>query len=425
MYSYQKGVVKTAKLKRDIVYRYSIALTLIAILSTIAFFNLFSALKASDSTGIIVNISGKQRMLSQHIALDVYKIHNIKSEDTNLQLDTLVEELHSHTTEMALANQKLTTGQLSQTREYTLSDTIKEMYFSDLNLSKRVKYYTQLCSRVSTTTSHHEIDKILEEINGLSEKLLIDLNSVVLQYQKEGEQKLATIRTIETIAWLFTLFVLLLEALLIFHPMADKIKSLHEEKDTLLEHLEDNIEIRTRELQEANSKLRELATHDPLTGLKNRLSLEKDIRVVIEKSKRNSAPYAILMYDIDWFKKVNDDYGHIVGDFVLQELAKILLASVRTEDSVYRFGGEEFVILLNRISYQNSVAIANKIRLLVKNHTFNINAKTFSKTVSGGFYHSSMRSTDSYEEIMKLVDDALYNSKEQGRDQVTEVSKIS
>ena len=153
-----------------------------------------------------------------------------------------------------------------------------------------------------------------------------------------------------------------------------------------------------------NIKLEDIALYDPLTGLKNRFYLESDIKKVIDNYHLNHAPYAVLMFDIDWFKEVNDTYGHDVGDKVLKELSAILKSSVREEDKVYRVGGEEFVILLNRIAYKDTIALAEKIRRLIEQHIFKVADKEFSKTISCGLFHSSMMQVNDVKYVLKLVD---------------------
>jgi len=175
-------------------------------------------------------------------------------------------------------------------------------------------------------------------------------------------------------------------------------------------------------LREKNTKLKDIAHYDPLTGLRNRLYLESDINSVIQNYFEHHAPYAVLMFDIDWFKEVNDTYGHDVGDRVLKELSTILRSSVRKEDKIYRAGGEEFVILLNRIDLTNTTILAEKIRFLVQEHTFYVSDQEFSKTISCGLFHSSIVSVRDVKTVLKLVDNALYKSKKNGRNMVTNVA---
>ena len=189
------------------------------------------------------------------------------------------------------------------------------------------------------------------------------------------------------------------------------------------EKLTGEVKSRTLQLEIEKSKLNYKANHDALTSLYNRLSLNLDIETVIKQHNIHKAPYAILMFDIDWFKSVNDEHGHDVGDYVLVEIATLMQKSVREEDKVYRAGGEEFVLLLQRISLEDAMNLAQKIRKVIQNHIFKIKEIEFSKTVSAGLYHSSFIKVINAKTVLKLVDTALYESKTNGRNRVTNVTQ--
>ncbi len=415
-------------LKKSISKRYKLALALIALLSTIAFFALSSALKEAEHTAFLVNISGKQRMLSQHIALDVHRLHNHfteKSTPASYAEKSYKNALREHTQEMEQANILLSTGILSQDKTIVLSENIHKLYFGKANIAQRVFNYVTLANKALNPLEHSALDAIVHDINDHSESLLIDLNKIVLQYQSEGEIMLSKIESMETFIWVTTLFVLLFEVILIFQPMVQKMLKLSESNETTLQNLENLVELRTLHLENANKKLEDLASHDPLTGVRNRLNLENDVELSITNFEQHSAPFAILMFDLDWFKKVNDTYGHDTGDKVLTEVSNILGQSVRDGDHIYRAGGEEFVVLLNRINREDSLKIANKIRLKIEKHSFSCEEcldKELFITISGGVFHSDMRKVTDVKIALKLVDDALYKAKDAGRNLIKEVS---
>ena len=149
----------------------------------------------------------------------------------------------------------------------------------------------------------------MEQIDQMSELLLVDLNKAVQQYQTEGEARLAFVEKLETAVWLITLLALTLEVLFIFRPMAVQVIESAQSEQKLLSSLQEQVELRTLKLEKANKKLHELATHDPLTGLKNRLTLESDVEQLIKLYQRHHQNFGLAMLDIDWFKKVNDTYG--------------------------------------------------------------------------------------------------------------------
>src|SRR5208283_4349399 len=116
-----------------------------------------------------------------------------------------------------------------------------------------------------------------------------------------------------------------------------------------MERLEQVITQRTRGLEAANRQLRHLATHDALTGLPNRVLLEDRLTQAVAHADRDGRSFALMVCDLDRFKTVNDSLGHHAGDELLQEVARRLTALVRTVDTVARFGGDEFVLLVTSI----------------------------------------------------------------------------
>lgn len=414
--------MKKIDLEKKITLRYTVALIIIALLSTGSFYVLYKSLQESSSTAYIVNIAGKQRMLSQHIALDVQRIHHVLDDhhEQLYKIDNLLETLSGHIKEMQEANSALSTGKLPNGETMILSTTIYNNYFGKLNLKNRVDAYTQIASELYRYEELN-VEDIVIAIDSKSQELLIDLDKVVKVYESEGFKKLQNLKNLEIIAWVLTIFILLLEVIFIFQPIVKKIGFLMDENEKVLYNLEKEVEIRTMELKEANHHLQEIASRDPMTGLRNRLTLEDDIEKAIVNFKKYQAPFALLMFDIDWFKDVNDTYGHDVGDEVIKEIASILKESVREEDKVYRAGGEEFVILLNRISLEATQKIAEKIRLLIEDKVFKLDETKFFKTISGGLYHSSLCEPKSIAYVLKIVDNALYKSKEQGRNRVIQV----
>ena len=187
-------------------------------------------------------------------------------------------------------------------------------------------------------------------MSGLSSYLL-DLNKAVQQYQIEGENRLSRIEDLEVIVWIATLIALILEVIFIFKPMTNRLVASQKAQARTLENLEEIIEQRTQKLEIANKKLKELATRDPLTKLKNRLTLESDVEKIVKKSEQHQIPFALGVIDVDFFKSVNDTLGHTAGDYVLKELAGLMTNVTREYDHLYRAGGEEFVLLLNRTHF--------------------------------------------------------------------------
>lgn len=163
-------------------------------------------------------------------------------------------------------------------------------------------------------------------------------------------------------------------------------------------------------------------THDPLTGLLNRLLLEPRLVLEIKRASQNKTNLAVILIDLDLFKNVNDKYGHQAGDTVLIEFAKILNLSFRKDDTVYRYGGEEFLIILPDINSNDAYQMAENLRKRIKKNLINYNHHKISITISLGVSIYPENGMDA-KSIISAADDALYQAKQDGRDQVFSLRK--
>lgn len=162
------------------------------------------------------------------------------------------------------------------------------------------------------------------------------------------------------------------------------------------------------------STLRESALKDSLTGLYNRRFLQEYIDTLIAGVLRRGKTIGLLMCDLDYFKQVNDLYGHNVGDTVLKASAEIIQTSIRAADLVVRFGGEEFLVLLMDVAEGDTMDTAEKIRLKMQETKVKVPDGTVSKTISVGASEFP-NDTDSFWQAIKFADVALYRAKETGR----------
>lgn len=172
-------------------------------------------------------------------------------------------------------------------------------------------------------------------------------------------------------------------------------------------------------------QLRRLGMTDSLTGLANRRELEKRMTIELSRALRDSAPMSCLYLDVDHFKRVNDKYGHDVGDMVLRKIAMVMLEGVRLGDLVARFGGEEFVIMLPGIAGEIAMETADRIRLAVQNAMFKVNEEEqLSVTISIGLsqivpiVNSIGDSEEVYNQLLNRADNALLRAKQAGRNRV-------
>ncbi|MCG8549992.1 MAG: sensor domain-containing diguanylate cyclase [Desulfobacterales bacterium] len=166
---------------------------------------------------------------------------------------------------------------------------------------------------------------------------------------------------------------------------------------------------------EHEDKLREIALHDPLTGAKNRGEIENILESEIERGRRYGNSCSVLLFDIDKFKAVNDSFGHPYGDKVIKTLCNTIGANLRSSDSIGRYGGEEFVVVLPETGCAQSELFANRLREAVRRIPFSYKNEHVKVTVSIGVA-SFPDSGNSLTEIIKKADKALYRAKQNGRD---------
>ncbi len=170
------------------------------------------------------------------------------------------------------------------------------------------------------------------------------------------------------------------------------------------------------------ASLRESTLNDAMTGLRNRRFLEEYAETLVNQCKRRGSAMTLMMLDLDYFKKVNDTYGHDVGDSILIDLAGIFLANVRESDLVVRYGGEEFLIILLDTDSESALAVAEKIRKAVEDHQFKAGNITLNKTISVGLADFP-NDGQAFWQVLKFADVSLYAAKEQGRNQVIRFSQ--
>lgn len=160
---------------------------------------------------------------------------------------------------------------------------------------------------------------------------------------------------------------------------------------------------------------KDMANKDFLTGLYNRRYFFESGNAILKKSIRTQKNLALAMFDIDKFKRINDTYGHEVGDIAICEVGNVLNKYLRSSDLIARFGGEEFCILIDNISYEDSEKLFEKIRLAFEQNIIKINNIELKFTVSIGVFYGI---NDNLEEMIKIADDGLYYCKNNGRNKI-------
>lgn len=165
------------------------------------------------------------------------------------------------------------------------------------------------------------------------------------------------------------------------------------------------------------SHTRHLSLTDALTGLYNRRHLDSNLEREFLRSKRYNNNLSIAMIDIDFFKRVNDTYGHLCGDYVLKEVAYMILDTLRKTDMVFRCGGEEFVALLTETPLEKALIPLERLRKRIEEYPFEYNNNKFQVTISIGV-NSTESGVDTAGEFLDGADKALYSAKNNGRNQI-------
>jgi diguanylate cyclase (GGDEF)-like protein len=206
--------------------------------------------------------------------------------------------------------------------------------------------------------------------------------------------------------------------------MNTMLSALEMDREQLLEDeqakrnwLEDAVAKRTEDLQVLNKKLKELATRDSLTGILNRGSFFETAQHLLILSQRQKSPASFLLVDLDNFKRVNDTYGHFVGDKVLIHFTQTIQKSLRKSDLIGRVGGEEFAIFLPDTGNDDAFQLAEKLRKIISHSVLEVDGKTVAYTVSLGV-ESSEPKDHLIDELFKRADLKLYGAKDKGRDRV-------
>ena len=155
---------------------------------------------------------------------------------------------------------------------------------------------------------------------------------------------------------------------------------------------------------------------DPLTGAFNRSAMDNTLLREVELAQRNKTPLSLVVLDIDHFKSINDNYGHSAGDSVLKTLVTCINSILRKSDMLFRYGGEEFTILLSGTPEEGAIQVAERVRQAIEFHNFNHEQTRIPVTASLGV--CTLKTGDTTQSLFDKADAALYTAKQQGRNQV-------
>ena len=167
------------------------------------------------------------------------------------------------------------------------------------------------------------------------------------------------------------------------------------------------------ELKKVNEELKKTATTDILTGAYNRRQFEEDINLIITNKDKQEVQFSLILFDIDRFKTINDFFGHRIGDHVLQRISKLVVENIRTTDRLFRWGGDEFIIILPGSNWESTKTVAEKLRNIIQTEDFGIGDKI---TISSGF--GEYIADENADQMVSRIDKALYKAKIQGRNRI-------
>ncbi|MEM9385228.1 MAG: diguanylate cyclase [Pseudomonadota bacterium] len=346
---------------------------------------------SEDESARLINVSGRQRMLSQQITLLTREYVNAEGAAPQVQAEVALREALS---EFRDAHRALTEGDKALALPPLKSPVIREIYTAEDSLNDLVKWFVD---EVEGILDHPpDAPALRGRIDALSSfartTLLNRLDDVVTDYEAQSHARLRTILRIDIIIFALTLLLLVLEGQFIFRPMARDVAK------------------RTRQLQQARDQLDQQANHDELTGLPNR----RYLRGVAGEELISNRPQAVLQIDLDGFKQVNDLYGHAAGDALLKEVGGRMKRALRESDFLARTGGDEFVVVLSQMECEDDHALVAQRLIDRIAEPVTVAGRTVQVGASVGVALAGDRELPFYE-LLGEADVALYEVKRGGK----------
>lgn len=376
-------------------HKYLLALSSTAILLVIITLTTHYNIELQKDDALMINQSGKQRMLVKEIALKSLQITSKPVPGTE---EKLKYELLTALTQLQEIHSEMSRSEIPD---------VKKIYFSSPQaLDNQVRLYIDAGLAFANMPVNElaqqkpNVESLLISASG---ELLAILDEVTFLFQLESERQTLTLLHIAQFSLAIALFLLLLQGLYIFRPM---IHTIEQEK---------------KELIKLNEDLARQASIDGLTGVANRRHLDEFVQRELARSLRERTSLAVIMADIDFFKAYNDVYGHLAGDECLKKVAHALTVAVRRPtDLVTRYGGEEFAIVLPNTDFPGALLIAEACRKSVEGLTIRHSGSLVSGviTISLGIAGNNNGVQRNIESLFAAADSALYKAKKSGRNKV-------
>ena len=381
------------KSKLDLTLTYLLALGLIAVLSIAAHLTLDRVIEDTKHTAAIINVSGAQRMLSQRMV--VLATEYVSTNDKFKRMAARAD-LEAAAIFMERSHIILTEGSEVRGLPATMSDEMRSMYFDDpVNLDREIHAYLDHArALIDAPEAALRLDnpdyRYLWEM--ANSKLLRLLDGAVKTYENEGEERVRFLTRMQSGVLGATLLTLLGVGVFIFRPLVRRVRR---HADTLYE----------------------LANTDPLTGCNNRRNFMEIGGREFTKARRYRRPLSVIILDIDRFKRINDTYGHGVGDEAIKAFAATCLVTIRQADCLGRLGGEEFAVIVPETGLEGAEIAAEKLRQAIADIQVPVGAETVRFTTSAGV--AMLRPEDkTVHDIINRADAAMYRAKDGGRNRV-------
>jgi len=283
-------------------------------------------------------------------------------------------------------------------------------------LSKAFAQELKVLTKKRIKLDKEELNKKLKDLDKIAERLSIKILKII--EQSDGSSKEIKNITFELRNWRKdnTNFEVIKEKLLtIANSLDTEISNFKEEmkkEDEEIETLRKKVSL----LEEKIKTLQKESKTDFLTNISNKKAILEEINKQESVYKRSKTNYSVAFFDIDYFKNINDTFGHEAGDEVLKSVGSLLKRYIRDIDLIGRYGGEEFVAILPNTDKKGAFEFANKVRNIIENTKFMYKNTRINVTISGGV--AERNEVNSKEELLKLADDRLYKAKKSGRNKI-------